>query len=397
LNKTHLIQQVDTERIYRHILRIEGAGNPIDNPQKLDDVSDYIHSEFANYGLRVNEQEFKVEGFDATFANVEGVVGEEESSELLIVSHYDTVRDSPGANDNGSGVAVMLEGARILSQEANVHNLRFISFTLEEANPKLELKTRNIAQNLGLTEERSRYATERTHRLMKQLIGLRAKALASGKNPKEALAEARCSLDDQLDKTEIEYLKELEEMYKGITLTSWPGETALMGSGFWVEEAVRTNKEVLGVLNLETIGYTSDRKNSQVLPEGMDPTMFQTHRVSDFAVGNFIAVIGDRNSEKLAESFCSQCKVDPVDVPYACLEIPLSFEDIAQFGLFDLLRSDHAPFWRARIPALMVTDTANFRYPFYHTQADTIDKLHFEFMTKVCKASIATAFEICTC
>jgi len=179
-------------------------------------------------------------------------------------------------------------------------------------------------------------------------------------------------------------------------VTSWLGKTSMMGSGFWVEKAVRANKEVLGVLNLETIGYTSEKKNSQTLPEGMDPAMFQTYRVSDVTIGNFLAVIGDANSEKLAQSFCNQCKLDSVDLPYACLQVPLRFEDIAQSGLFDLLRSDHAPFWREGMPGLMLTDTANFRYPFYHTQADTIDKLDFSFMTKICKATIATAIEMRT-
>ncbi len=394
-NKACLIQQVDVERIYRHLLRVEGARNPIDSPQRLAEVSDYIHTEFERYGLRVNEQEFKVEGFDTTFANVEGVIGEEKDSELLIVSHYDTVRDSPGANDNGSGVAVMLESARILSQGAKDHNLRFISFTLEEANPKLEINTRKLAQNLGLIEARGRYATERTDRSMKELINLRNRALASGKTPKEALEEARCTLGEQLERTEMRYVRELEEMYQGITLTSWPGETAMVGSGVWVKEAVRNDKDVLGVLNLETIGYTSSQKNSQNLPEGVDPEVFQTYRVSDVTAGTFIAVIGEMNSEKLTRAFFNQCKTDLIDLPCACLQVPLSFEDIAQFGLFDLLRSDHASFWRARMPALMVTDTANFRYPFYHTQADTIDKLDFGFMAKVCKATIATSAEIC--
>ena len=109
--------------------------------------------------------------------------------------------------------------------------------------------------------------------------------------------------------------------------------------------------------------------------------------------GNFIAILGDLNSEKLAQSFCNQCKLTSIDLPYASLQIPLTFEDITKFGLFDILRSDHAPFWREGIPALMLTDTANFRYPFYHTQADTIDKLDFDFMTKICKATIATAIE----
>ncbi len=56
----------------------------------------------------------------------------------------------------------------------------------------------------------------------------------------------------------------------------------------------------------------------------------------------------------------------------------------------DTLRSDHAPFWRENIPALMITDTANFRYPYYHTKADTIDKLDFDFIKKITQVTIAT-------
>lgn len=396
LNKFQRIQQVDSETIYRHILRIEGIRHPIGSPQKLDDASDYVRSEFENYGLAVNQQQVKVEGFDATFKNIEGILGDEKCSDLLIVSHYDTVHNSPGANDNGSGVAAMLESARVLSQEKRDHNFRFISFTLEEGNPTYERRARNIAQNLGLKDGSYRYTTERNHRLMKQLIELQTNAYRAGKNAPEALAEARSKLEDQLSKTEIEYTKQLEDMYAGITSTSWIGKTSLVGSGIWAKEAVLTNKEVRGVLNLETIGYTSDKKDSQTLPEGMDPKMLQTFKVPDVTVGNFIAVISDINSEELARSFCNQCKLDTIDLPYACLQIPFHFEDIAQLGLFDVLRSDHSPFWREGIPALMLTDTANFRYPFYHTQADTIDKLDFNFVTKVCKVTIATAIESCS-
>jgi len=374
-------------------LRIEGVRHPIDTLEKLNDAADYIRSEFENYGLRVKDQEFKVEGFDATVRNIEGALGDGKDSELLIASHYDTVRDSPGANDNGSGVAIMLECARVLAQAKGNRKVRFVSFTLEERNPAYELKTRKIAQRLGLTNDGYHYATQRIHGLMKQLIELQTKAYATGKNPSEAIAEARSKLEGKMSEAETEYARELEEMYKEITVTSWPGMTALVGSSFWVKEAVRTKKDVSGVLNLETLGYTSNKKNSQTLPEGMDPTMFQTYNVSDVTVGNFIAILGDLNSDKLARSFCDPCKLDSVDLPYACLQLPLRFEDIAKFGLFDILRSDHAPFWREGIPALMLTDTANFRYPFYHTQADTIDKLDFDFMTKICKATIATAIE----
>jgi Zn-dependent M28 family amino/carboxypeptidase len=62
----------------------------------------------------------------------------------------------------------------------------------------------------------------------------------------------------------------------------------------------------------------------------------------------------------------------------------------------DILRSDHAPFWKADIPGLLPTDSANFRYLYYHTAADTIDKLDFDFLEKVCKATASTAIEITT-
>jgi hypothetical protein len=390
---SQIVSQVDSEKIYRHILKIEGIRHPTETPEKLNETAHYIRSEFERYGLKANDQEFKVEGFDTTFRNIEGILGDGKGPEVLVVSHYDTVRDSPGANDNGSGVAVMLESARILAQDKTLHNIRFVSFTLEERNPAYELKTTKIAHSLGLTDEHHRYTTQRTHRLMKHFTELQTKAYATGKNPSEAIAEARSKLEGEMSKTELEYVKQLEKMYNGITVTSWAGKTALIGSGFWVKEAIRTNKDVLGVLNLETLGYTSDKKNSQTLPEGMDPTMFQTHNISDVTVGNFIAVVGDANSDRLAQSFCDQCKLDSVDLSHACLQVPLCFEDIAQFGLFDVLRSDHAPFWREGIPGLMLTDTANFRYPFYHTQADTIGKLDFDFMKKVCKATIATAID----
>ncbi len=253
-----------------------------------------------------------------------------------------------------------------------------------------------IAKSLGLMDERNRYATAHAHRVMRQIVELTSRAFSEGKHPTEALKAFRSKFENQLTKYEAEYVEELEEMYKGLTLTSSPGKMFALGSGFWVDEAVRTKKDVLGVLCLETIGYTSEKEHSQKLPEGMRPEMFQTHNVSDVNVGDFIVVVGDANSDKLAQSFCGQSKRESIQLPYACLLVPLRYEEIVQLGLFDLLRSDHAPFWRKGIPALMLTDTANFRYPFYHTQADTVDKLDFDFIAKVCKATIAAAIDFTT-
>jgi len=152
---------------------------------------------------------------------------------------------------------------------------------------------------------------------------------------------------------------------------------------------------IIGVLCLETMGYISKEPNSQKFPDEVDPRMFEIFETQDdLTVGDFLAVIGDGNSKSLASSFCEQCQNDSIALPYACLKADISYEQAAN-GMPDILRSDHAPFWKENIPALFITDTANFRYPYYHTPADTIDKLDFNFLTKICKATIATAIKLC--
>ena len=390
---TDVVGRVDGERLYKHVFRFEGARHPIDAPEELNEAADYIHSEFEQYGLAVREQEFKVEGFDGTFRNVEGLIDDEGGPELLVVSHYDTVADCPGADDNGSAVAVMLEAARVLAQAGNIRNVRFVSFSLEELNPARLLRSRRIAQTLELIDKRLRYTNVHTHKVMKRFFELQHKGYASGKNPAEALAEARGQLEGQMSESEKKYALELEEMAKGLTLASWPGMTSVVGSSYWVDESLRAKKEVLGVLCFDTVGYTSEKEHSQFLPKGIDPRMFQTFNVKDTSVGDFLGIIGSANAERLFQSYCAQCRLDSVSLPYAGILVPFDFEVIAQM-MFDLLRSDHAPFWRAGIPVVFLTDTAEFRYPYYHTQADTIDKLDFDFLTKVCKATVATAVDL---
>jgi hypothetical protein len=289
----------------------------------------------------------------------------------------------------------MLEASRILAQEENVRNVRFVSFSLEELNPARVLKLRRIAQELGLTDEHHRYTSAHTRQVMKQLEEIRLRNYAAGKNPAEAWLEARTQLRDQMSESEIRYIKEIEEMNRETTRTSLYGETFAVGSDFWVKEALRAKKMMLGVMCFDTVGYTSDKEHSQTLPKGIDPKVLQTHNVKDTTIGNFLAVIGDANSSKLVQSFCTQSKLGSIDLPYVCLQAPFGFEAIAQ-GMPDLLRSDHACFWREAIPGLFLTDTAEFRNPYYHTQADTIEKLDFDFMARICKATIATAIDLTT-
>jgi len=388
-----VVGQVDGERIYKHVMRLEGVKHPIASPQKLNEAADYILSELKRYGLATNEQKFKAPRFDATFRNVEGLIKGEEGPELLIGSHYDTVENSPGANDNASGVAVMLEAARLLSKQEGIHNVRFVSFTLEEGNPAFALKSREAARRLGLRDASDRYTSLEAHNLMRKFWQTYRKYWAMGNNPSEAIAKAKAELETNMSEAMIKYAEEMQAMYEGISTTSWPGKTGCMGSSYWVEEALKTKRKVSGMLCLETIGYTSDQEGSQHLPPGMKPEMYQTSIAVSPNVGNFLAIIGDANSGQLIKQFSAQSQHGQIDLPYASLQVPFRFEQIAK-GMGDLIRTDHASFWRQGIPALFLTDTANFRYPYYHTPADTIDKLDFDFITKTCKATIATTISL---
>ncbi|MDF1540836.1 MAG: M28 family peptidase [Candidatus Thorarchaeota archaeon] len=387
---------VETENIFQHILQTEGEKHPLYSPEKMEECADYILAELKSYGLATNIHEFKVDDFDYTFRNIEGFIGEGDGPELLIVSHYDTVRHAPGANDNGSAIAVMLEAARILAKADLKGNVRFVSFNLEEGNPARGKEFTKIARSYGVEDEQGRYVSWHATKIMRKYFATVSRLATSGTTPELAGSMAISEMKDDLQENEIALLREYELLFKGITSTNWPGRTALMGSSAWVEQVVLNKKEIMGVLCLETMGSISKETNSQKLPEQLDTRLFESFGTQeDLTVGDFLAVIADGNSKSLATSFCEMCQDDSITLPYACLKADFGYEQAAH-AMPDILRSDHAPFWRANIPALLLTDTANFRYPYYHTPADTIDKLDFDFLAKICKATIATAINLCS-
>lgn len=388
-----MLASVDVERIYQHILKTEGEKHPLYSPASMEACADYILAEFESYGLKTRVHEFKVEGFDYTFRNIESSTGG-YGPELLVVSHYDTVRHAPGANDNGSAIAVMLEAARVISLGETSSAVRFISFNLEELNPLRAQQIEALALEHGISDENGCYSSWRTSKTMKHFTELQSKYITESKTRAEATAKAVTDMEKNLSSSEREFLGALQTLSEGLTRVNWPGQTALMGSSAWVRDALQRGQKMKGVLCLETMGYVSHKKNSQRFPEGLDPNMFKIYATaSDLKTGDFLTIVGDRNSALLAETFCEQCRRVSVQLPYACLQEDFSYEQAA-YIMPDILRSDHAPFWRESIPALMLTDSAEFRCPFYHTPADTIDKLDFDFLAKVCRAVVATAVNL---
>jgi aminopeptidase YwaD len=91
--------------------------------------------------------------------------------------------------------------------------------------------------------------------------------------------------------------------------------------------------------------------------------------------GDFIALVGNQPSAHLTQSLAEGMKQHVPSLKVETLVIPGTGENFSGVGL-----SDHAPFWDAGIPAVMVTDTAFFRNPNYHQPSDTLETLDIEFI-----------------
>ncbi len=257
----------------------------------------YIDQAFAQAGLEVNGHTYAYAGRVGInlLGRKQGI--DQSLPPLLVCAHYDTVQGSVGADDNASGVAVMLECARLLSPLALRRTVDFLAVDMEERQPEGE---------------------------------------------------------------------------------------GLVGSLAFVQEVAK-GRGYAGVYNLEMVGYTSG-PGTQKLPPGFSsllPAVAERLAQRGYA-GDSLAVVSNPGSRALVQTL-----VDAVhgasDLEVVAVELPTGLPAPP-----DLFRSDHASFWAAGVPAVMLTDTANFRNPHYHTGRDTPDTLDYAFMARV-TASLATA------
>ncbi|MHA1518562.1 MAG: M28 family peptidase [Promethearchaeota archaeon] len=388
------IDLVDEEILYQHVLQLQGSKNPTNTPEKLNAAAEYIKNKFHAYGYQTREHTFYLDDFDFPFRNIEGFIGEPTEPELLVTSHYDTVPNTPGADDNASAVAGMLETARVLSAVGVTKNIRFISFTLEEPSPALNLKEQALNSTSELFTEQGGYSTWHLQKMFNKVQMTLPIALNKFEDYSQAYQYIIDKIQDELHPSEREYFKQYRDLHTGITHQNFPGKLCILGSSKWVEDALKQNRQIAGVINLEMIGFKSSQKSSQQLPFPLHPLLFPTYKVSPFKKkGDYIAVVSDKNSNHLAKAYYQSCKNKKIHLPCFWAKIPLLYEKIAQ-QMRMILLSDHAPFWRAHIPSIMVTDTSFLRYPYYHTEADTIDKLDFDFMKQVVQATVSTVMQL---
>lgn len=103
-------------------------------------------------------------------------------------------------------------------------------------------------------------------------------------------------------------------------------------------------------------------------------------------VGDFLALLTNRSSNRLVKPLLRLARAHVDDLHVLGIKVLFGLEK--RFP--HLLRSDHAPFWRAKIPAVMWTDTAEFRNPHYHQPSDRPDTLDDRFMRQVTQLLVAS-------
>ncbi len=279
--------RIDPKEIEKKLQRIVSERSPFSSPGHLAAVESYIEKEFRSYGLTVENDTFNYRR--RKFRNIIGRGGSNPRSPLIIVgAHFDSVMGTPGADDNASGVAVLLEAARTLAQTRLRSPVLFCAFNLEELN--------------------------------------------------------------------------------------------MIGSTHFAKKLRAAGAKVNAMISLEMVGYTDNRPGSQKYPIGL--SWFYPEQ------GNFIAVVGNWNSNSLLKKFSRLTRKVP-GLPVETLAVPGNGSLIPAVRL-----SDHSPFWDLDYPALLVTDTSFFRNPNYHGRTDTIDTLDLGFMAKVCEGVVHAVYQM---
>jgi Zn-dependent M28 family amino/carboxypeptidase len=249
-------------RLRLHVAALAAAERNTD----LETPARYIEAAFSRLGFEPQSQYFESGG--RKVRNIE--IG---SGSIIVGAHYDTVPGSPGADDNASGVAVLIELA------AKTLPVRVVAFANEE---------------------------------MPYFLG-----------PE-------------------------------------------MGSWTWASRARERGDTVFAMFSLEMLGYYSDAPGSQVYPFPL--SFFYPDRA------DFIAFVGDLGARGLVHRAIKSFRRN-AQFPSHGVAAPGFIPGVSW--------SDHWSFRRHGFPAIMITDTAFYRYPHYHLPTDTPEKLDYERMARV--------------
>lgn len=170
-------------------------------------------------------------------------------------------------------------------------------------------------------------------------------------------------------------------------------ELGLIGAEAYVDLAANAGDEILFNYNYEMIAFSDPAPNSQTVPDGIDlvfPEAYATLTDWEFR-GDWIGLIVDESGLEHAQAM--EAHATALGLDSLILNVPADLKSSPL--LSDLRRSDHAAFWDQDYPAMMITDTSEFRYANYHCASgeDAVELLDHGFATKVIGASVGAAAE----
>jgi Zn-dependent M28 family amino/carboxypeptidase len=273
---TTLDARADAENLRKHVGFICGSIFPrnSDHPDVLDQAATYVADQLELTGGRVEKQRFRVG--KPFYTNVIATYGPTEGPTLIVGAHYDVFGEHPGADDNASGVAGLLELGRLLGQKPPSCRVDLVAFALEE--PPF-------------------FGSEN------------------------------------------------------------------MGSAHHARLLTENQREVIGMISLEMIGYYAERQQwgSWVLA-----SLYPTR-------GDFVMVVGRWQDRKLARYVKKAMR--------GASEIRVRSSNTPRLAGMDA--SDHRSYWDSGFDAVMLTDTAYLRNPHYHTDRDVPDTLDYDSLALV--------------
>lgn len=283
-----LVAQVSIDALQGHIAALQF---PRATPQSHATAADYMVRQWEELGYVVSRQPFG--NYENLSITRQGLRDPQRA--LIISAHLDTVAGSPGADDDASGLAALVEIARLLATQDLAASVEMIAFGSEE--------------------------------------------------------------------------------------------TGILGSLIYAENARGELRELSGMMSLDMIGYTCTRPGCQfAFPNIADCLSVSQPGVN---VGTFIAAVANEDSQALLESFEAAASRYVPDLFVGSAVVAGNGDCLSATRL-----SDHARFWDAGYPAMLLTDTANFRNPNYHRPTDTLDTLDLGFAQRVTSAVLATALRV---
>ncbi|MDB6112121.1 MAG: Peptidase [Pedosphaera sp.] len=148
-------------------------------------------------------------------------------------------------------------------------------------------------------------------------------------------------------------------------------EDGMLGSAELAAHLSRTGCRVRVAHILEMVGFASSTPGSQRLPTGLPIHLPER--------GDFLGLLANQASGQQMDYILGQARAYLPEFSVIGLEVPLGAERVLPV----LARSDHVPLWDQGIPAVMWTDTSEFRNPHYHQTTDTPETLDYHFLRQV--------------